>query len=73
MKLNRLTTDEIHSAVTFGAEDTPYIDGALIDRLPDGLHRIRGVFAVDVTNAVRWDDPNAWTLVLSNGEIRPRC
>jgi len=71
MKLNRLSTEEIRSAVTFGAGNTPYVDGEVIDRIPNGLHRIRGVFAVDVTNAIRWDDPDAWTLILSNGEIRP--
>lgn len=73
MQLSAFTTAEIRSCTAFGAEGTPYIDGELIERIPDGLHRIRGVFAVDVTNAIRWDDPDAWTLILSNGEIRPRC
>lgn len=72
MKLNRLSTEEIRSAVTFGAGKTPYVDGELIERIPRGLHRIRGVFAVDVTNAVKFDEPNAWQTVLNNGEIRPR-
>jgi hypothetical protein len=70
MKLNRLTTAEIRSCTVFGAESTPFIDGGAIPRIPNGLHRIRGVFTVDVVNAVRYDDSDAWTLVLSNAEIR---
>jgi hypothetical protein len=72
MQLSALTTDEIRSSVKFGASGTPYIEGELIERIPNGLHRIRGVFAVDVTNAVRYDEPNAWQTVLNNGEIRTR-
>ena len=70
MQLSALTTAEIRSCVTFGASGTPYVDGSLIERIPNGLHRIRGVFAVDVTNAVRYDEPNAWQTVLNNGTIR---
>ena len=73
MQLSALTTTEIRSCTVFGAAGTPYIDGELIERIPDGLHRIRNVFAVDVTNAVKYDEPNAWQTVLNNGEIRPRC
>jgi hypothetical protein len=70
MKLSNLTTAQIRSGVTFGACDTPYLDGQLIEGVPDGLHRIRGVFPVDVTNAIRHDDPNAWNCVMTHAEIR---
>jgi len=72
MQLSAFTTAEIRSCTVFGAEGAPYIDGALIERIPNGLHRIRGVFAVDVTNAVRFDEPSAWQTVFNNGEIQPR-
>jgi hypothetical protein len=69
MKLSDLTTAQIRSATTFGAAGTPYIDGTLIDCVPDGLHKIRGVFPVDVTNAIRNDDSKAWNVLLSSGWI----
>jgi len=69
MQLSAFTTDEIRSAVKFGASGTPYIEGCLIERIPNGLHEIRGVFAVDVTNAVRYDDAQAWDLILDNAFI----
>lgn len=72
MQLSALSTSEIRSCAVFGAEGTPYIDGELIERIPDGLHRIRGVFAVDVTNAMKFDEPHAWQTILHHGEIRPR-
>jgi len=73
MKLSDLTTAQIRSGVTFGASGTPYIDGTLIEDVPDGLHRIRGVFPVDVTNAIRHDDSDAWNCLMTHAEIRPRC
>jgi len=73
MQLSALTTTEIRSCTVFGAAGTPYIDGSLLDRIPNGLHRIRGAYPVDVTNAVRYDDPTAWNAILNSATIRPRC
>jgi hypothetical protein len=35
-----------------------------------GLHEIRGVYPVDVYNAVHHDDPNAWKVLMQNAYIR---
>lgn len=70
MKLSNLTTAQIRSGVTFGVKSTPYLDGSKIEGVPNGLHRIRGVFPVDVTNAIRHDDSNAWHCLMTHAEIR---
>jgi hypothetical protein len=69
MKLNALTISEIRAHVTFGAESTPYLDGSACPGVPDGLHRIRGVYTCDVTNAVRYDDARAWDVLFRNGYL----
>lgn len=69
MKLSDLTTAQIRSGTCFGVAGTPYIDGTLLDSVPDGLHKIRGVFPVDVTNAVRYDDSDAWNCLMTHAFI----
>lgn len=69
MKLDTLKTGQIRSNVTFGAEGTPYLDGSNLEDVSNGLHEIQGCFAVDVTNAIQYNDPKAWDLVLSNAFI----
>lgn len=71
MKLDRLTTAQIRSHVTFGIKNIPYIDGETCESVPLGLHEIRGVYPVDVYNAIHYDDPNAWKVVMQNAYIRP--
>jgi hypothetical protein len=70
MELNRLTTAQIRSHVVFGTRDIPYIDGETCEAVPMGLHEIRGVYPVDVYNAVHHDDPTAWKVLMQNGYIR---
>jgi hypothetical protein len=69
MKLNRLETSEIRSCAVFGAEGTPYLDGSACPGVPDGLHRVRGVYACDVTNALRYDDARAWDVLMRNAYV----
>ena len=73
MQLSALTTSEIRSNVLFGAGNTPYLDGSALEDVPNGLHRIYGIYPVDLLNAIRHDDSKAWDLVLRNAKIRPRC
>lgn len=69
--LSDYNLDELRACTTFGADGTPFLDGAAIGpRCSNGLHRIQGVFAVDVANAVKYDDPLAWTVLLEHGFIR---
>jgi hypothetical protein len=70
MKLNALTLAQIRSHTTFGAGETPYLDGTACPDVRNGLHRIRGVYAVDVCNAVRHDDARAWDVLMANAYIR---
>jgi len=70
MKVDRLTIRQIRTHTVFGAGDAAYIDGSACPKVDPGLHRILGVYDVDVYNALKYDDSNAWKLVLSNGYIR---
>ena len=71
MKLNALTTAQLRSGIVFGVRSIPYFDGATVEGGPDTLREIRGVYPVDVTNAIVHDDPKAWDVILTHGFLAP--
>lgn len=69
MPLSEFHPSTIRHAVAFGIDGTAYLDGYVSDRVPNGLHRIRGVYCVDVHNATERSEYRAMETIRSNGFI----